>query len=380
MNKGNKTMTILARIHEISKDPWTYGKQWKEKNNKPVLGHFCTYTPEEIVYAAGALPYRIFGSTETISLADAHLQAYSCSLVRGGLEEALKGKLDFLDGTVFPHTCDSIQRLSDIWRLNCGFSMHFDVVLPVKLNTDSARIYMTDVLNLFKKQLESNLNITITDESLKSSIDLYNRSRALIKEIYEIRETNPEKISGNDINALLKCAMFMDRMEFTTLIEEYIKELNEIKANNSLSEKKRIVLAGGICNHPDIYTILEESGSIVIWDELCTGTRYFEGAISSAGDPLDAIAQRYYDRVVCPAKHSDLYKRSEELKEIVEKHNAQGVIFIFLKFCDPHSFDYPFLKKTMDQTGIPTLLLEIEETLPPEGQLRTRFETFSEML
>jgi len=373
-------MTAISTIHELSQDPWTYAQEWKEKNKGIVLGHFCTYTPEEIVYAAGALPFRIFGSAETISRADSHLQAYSCSLVRGGLEEALRGKLDFLDGTVFPHTCDSIQRLSDIWRLNCGFTMHFDVVLPVKLNSSSARTYMTDVLKLFKKQLESQLNITISNESLEESIELYNKSRKLLKEVYEIREKNPEKISGNDVNALLKCAMFMDRKEFTTLIENYIKEINEKVSDNNLSNKKRIVLAGGICNHPDIYNILEESGSIVIWDELCTGTRYIEGSISITDDPVDAIAQRYYDRVVCPAKHNDIYQRSEELKKIVKDHNAQGVIFIFLKFCDPQSFDYPHLKESMDQVGIPTLLLEIEETLPPEGQLRTRFETFSEML
>jgi len=34
----------------------------------------------------------------------------------------------------------------------------------------------------------------------------------------------------------------------------------------------------------------------------------------------------------------------------------------------------------MDEIGVPTLLLEVEEQLPSEGQFRTRFETFIDML
>ena len=93
-------------------------------------------------------------------------------MVRGGLEDVLAGRLSFLDGTVFPHTCDSIQRLSDIWRLNAGVPFHFDVVLPVKLNTDSAREYLRDVLGLFRRDMEQMTGDHVTDEQLRGSIGL----------------------------------------------------------------------------------------------------------------------------------------------------------------------------------------------------------------
>ena len=127
-------MDSLEVFKAVAADPAAYAQAWKQRESRPVVGTFCSYAPEEIILASGALGYRIFGTELTISRADAHMQAYSCSLVRGALEDALDGGLDFLDGAVFPHTCDSIQRLSDIWRMNAKTGFHLDVVLPVKEN------------------------------------------------------------------------------------------------------------------------------------------------------------------------------------------------------------------------------------------------------
>jgi benzoyl-CoA reductase subunit C len=118
----------------------------------------------------------------------------------------------------------------------------------------------------------------------------------------------------------------------------------------------------------------------VVWDDFCTSTRYFEGVVDETGDPIQALAQRYLNRVVCPAKHSGLYDRGNYLIEKVRENRAQGVIFLFLKFCDPHAFDYPYMKAMLDKEGIPSLMVEIEDQIASEGQLRTRCEAFMEML
>lgn len=198
-------------------------------------------------------------------------------------------------------------------------------------------------------------------------------------ELYEIRSNNPDALAGSDMYAVIKSAMAMDRNDFLdglTILLSEIRSSSPLKNNN----RKRILLAGGICSHPDFYTLLEESGGTVVWDELCTGTRLFEGIIDTAKEPVAAISERYIERIVCPAKHSGLTDRGENLARIVKEKNVQGVIFIYLKFCDPQSFDYPYMKGFLDNAGIPNMLLEVEERLPSEGQLRTRFETFVEML
>jgi len=371
-------MNNLDLFRWIANNPGNYARELKKKTGRKIVGYFCSYTPEEVIAAAGAVPFRIFGSGD-IALADAHLQAYSCSLVRGALEDALSGRLDFLDGVVFPHTCDSIQRLSDIWRINASTGFHIDVVLPVKLDTVSSREYMSDVIKKFIRDIEKSLGVVITADALKASADKYNQIRAYLKRIYEIRSENPAVIRSSDVHAIIKASMVMDRdvllKELASFTEDLQKEGEKRRAGG-----KRVVLAGGVCNLPDIYTLIEDSGGVVVWDDFCTGSRYFQGVIDLSSDVLESTAGRYSGRVVCPAKHSGLFPRGEHLVKIAKENKAKGVIFLFLKFCDPHSFDYPYMKEMLDNEGIPSMLFEIEEQLPSEGQFKTRCEAFLEML
>ncbi|MFO7666059.1 MAG: 2-hydroxyacyl-CoA dehydratase family protein [Desulfobacterales bacterium] len=370
-------MNNLELFHRIAKNPDEYGRELK-KSGRKIVGYFCSYTPEEIILAAGAVPFRIFGRGD-VSLADAHLQAYSCSLIRGALEDALSGGLDFLDGAVFPHTCDSIQRLSDIWRINANTGFHIDVVLPVKLDTKSSKEYMTEVIKKFIRDTEKNLEVLISADDLRASAVKYNQIRAYLKKIYEIRSKNPAVIRSSDVHAIIKASMVMDRDMLLKELASFTENLQEEKESVKPGGK-RVVLAGGVCNLPDIYSLIEDSGGAVAWDDFCTGSRYFEDGIELCGDIYKSIAGRYSDRIVCPAKHSGLFSRGEYLVNIARKHNAKGVIFLFLKFCDPHSFDYPYMKEMLDKEGIPSMLFEIEEQLPSEGQFKTRCEAFLEML
>ena len=373
-------VSTIEEFHAVVRNPSEYVKKLKSENGKRVIGFFCSYTPEELIHAAGALPMRLFSSPDqTIAHADAHLQSYSCSLVRGALEEALTGRLDFLDGTVFPHTCDSIQRLSDIWRLNTPFSFFADVVLPVRLDAESARQYMGDVLNKFRSDLEKGLGVEISDEKIRESIVLYNEIRDTLRRLYEFRSENPYILSGSDVYAVVRASMLLERRELLQKLTGLLNEVTEEKSVGS-PEKKRIILTGGICNHPDVYTIIEESGGVVVWDDMCTGARYFDGAISTKGDPVHAIADRYFERVICPAKHVTNFSRGEDIVRIARENRADGVLFLVLKFCDPHAFDYPYMKAFLDKEGVPSMLLEVEDQLPSEGQLETRFEAFIEML
>ena len=374
-------MKQIEECYQILKDPNGYVKRFKAESGRKVVGTFCSYAPEEIILAAGAHPFRLFGSGEKIRLAEAHLQSYCCSLVRGALEDALAGRLEFLDGVVFPHTCDSIQRLSDIWRLNVPACFHLDVVLPVKLDTDGARQYLIDVLNRFRVELGEKLGVTISDDDLRAAIRTMNRIRASLTRIYDLKGERPEILKGSDLYALARAAMIMDRTRAASLLEEVAAEMEKKSASKVAAwPKQRIVLSGGVCNHPDIYTIIEEAGGAVVGDDLCTGSRYFSGLIDEKADPVQAIAGRILTRGVCPAKHRGLTDRADHLVRLAREKRAQGVIFFLLKFCDPHAFDYPYLKEALDRAGVPSLLLEVEDRLPADGQLRTRFEAFVEMI
>ncbi|MDZ7319728.1 MAG: 2-hydroxyacyl-CoA dehydratase family protein [candidate division KSB1 bacterium] len=373
-------MDSFKPFHDITSDPAAYAANWQRQTNRKVIGYFCSYAPEELIVAADALPVRLGSDPLPISLADAHLQAYCCSLARQGLEAVLSGRWQFLEGAVFPHTCDTMQRLSDIWRLRAGLRFHFDVVLPVKFNSTAAQEYLVATLRQFKQDLEQSLGIQITSEKLAQSIRLYNRLRQTLLEIYELRHRQPGLLSGTDLYALMRAATVMDRADLLQQLQTIKATLLQKGLPIASPQAKRILLAGGVCYQPAIYSILEEAGAVVAWDDLCTGTRMIDGWIDEQAEPIAALAQRYWERPICPAKHQDLTSRRDRLLHLIAEKKIAGIIFLRLKFCDPHAFDYPYLKEALDRAGCPHILLEIENHLFSDAQVRTRLEAFVEMI
>lgn len=350
-------------------------------SDKKVIGHLCSYAPEELVLAAGFLPMRLFSSKSDILLAEQHLQAYCCSLVRGVLEDSLSGRLDFLSGAVFPHTCDSIQRLSDIWRIKGRYDFFADVMVPAKLNTTSARAYMAEVLQRLKSDLEQAAGKQITDDDLRQAIAVINTIRRALSRIYALQSRHPGIIKGADLYALVKGAMIMDREHAARLLP-VIADALEDKAHDASPEQniKRVIVSGSICDTPNFYSAIEDAGAIVVGDDLCTGQRWFEGIVEENRDPMQAVADRYMDRIVCPAKHASTTFRGEHLVSLAQKNNARGVIFILLKFCDPHAFDFPYVREFLDKAGIKSTLVEMDDQQDAMGQLATRIETFIHMI
>jgi bzd-type benzoyl-CoA reductase N subunit len=372
-------MEQFKRFHEVASDPATYARQWKERTRGRVVATLCSYAPEEILLAANVLGFRILGTESPIIRADAHLQSYACTLVRGALEEALAGRLDYIDGIVFPHTCDSIQRLSDIWRMNVKTGFHMDLVLPADLTTLASLDYMTAIMETFARELGENLGIGITREDLAAAVLTCNQIRSAVMRIHALRNRVPEAMAGTDLHAMVRAGMVMDRREFLSLVTSLATAL-ESEYSTSQFYGKRIIVAGGLCNMPDLFDVIEQTGSRVVMDDLCTGSRFFQGLVEPDRDLFRAIALRYQNRIVCPAKHSGLRARGEALVQMARESRADGVMFFCLKFCDPFGFDYPYLKQMLDDNQVPSMLCELEGSLAADGQFETRCQAFIEML
>jgi len=378
-------METLEKFHEIARDPFSFARAAKAAGGMNIMGYVCSYAPIEIISAAGFLPFRIFGQGKNSEKADAHLQSYCCGHVRNALSDAISGELDFLDGTIFPHTCDSIQRLSDLWRMNTDFGFHYDLVVPVKVSGENAEKYMTAVLRRFRNELESAFQIEISDDKIRAAADKYNRIRSGLKRLYALRLESPGAISGSDMHAALRAFMSMDPDRFLDMLEALMKHL---EASGPLAGErdgqdgatpKRLMISGGICDSPDFYSFIEEAGGVVVQDDLCSGSRSFSEQIDLNGDIIESIGKSYLKRIVCPSKHDDLYARGNRLLESAKKAKADGVVFIFLKFCDPHLFDYPWLRNLLKENGIDSIMFEMEDKFLPDGPFKTRMEAFLEM-
>ena len=372
----------LEPFHSAVNNPGDVAQSARE-HHRPVIGYLCSYAPEELIYAAGAHPMRLSPSRSTCDLSLNHLQAYCCSLAKGILDQALAGDLDYLDGTVFPHTCDTIQRLSDIWRLNISKPFFADITLPVKLTTQSAMEYMHAVFSTFVSELSAFTGKKVTTETLEASITLFNRIHASLNRIYLMASQTPGIITGQDLLTVTKAAMIMDRVALDKCLTDLANALESGPAKAGpikVNPAKRLILSGSFCDTPEIFSLIEKAEGIVVSDDLCSGMRWFNGQIDTDIPPMEALVQRYTHRIVCPAKHSGTKARAKALIDLVKSANAQGVIFTILKFCDPHAFDYPYLKSALDQEKIPSLFLELDAEKSTTGGLATRIETFIQMI
>jgi len=367
----------LSRLVELRDDPFRWARDWKERTGGKAVGFFCCYAPEEIIHAAGALPVRITGENRVTSKSGAHLQSYCCSLARTSLDMALTGDLEFLDGTVFVHTCDTMQRLSDIWRLNAGYAFHGDVVLPVRFEGDAALEYMREELASFKRRVSDNIG-PVDDSALAESIRLYNRNRELLAELYRLRREDPGIIPSDEALWLVASSALIEKSEHNAMLEEALAGLKG--SSPKPDGKVRLFAAGSVMDQWDFLKMVEEVGGTIVDDDFCTGHRYFDAEVPSDVDPIDGIARRLTDRGSCPCKYLPSGDRANRLLDRIGESGARGAIFFQFKFCDPHSFDYPYIKKALDEEGIPSLHLEIEHDSVSTEQLRTRVEALLETI
>jgi benzoyl-CoA reductase subunit C len=355
----------LKKLMEMRADPYAAARAFKERTGGKVIGYFCCLAPEEMIHAAGALPVRIMGRNKPISRSGAHLQSYCCSLARTGLDMALEGELSFMDGTVFVHTCDTMMRLSDIWRLNAGFAIHGDVVLPVRFEGKNPREYAYRELEHFKTKMEEFLG-PIEDEALRESIKLYNRNRHLLAELYSMRQGNPGVLPYDQALWLSTSSALMEKSEHNELLEEILADLKKT--------------AGGPGENGQKLPMVDQVGATLIDDDFCNGRRYFDTEAPEGPDPVESIVERLWDRQACACKHLPDRDRAACLASRVVDSGARGAIFWLFKFCEPHAFDYPPVKNALDEAGVPSIHLEIEQGSISIEQLRTRVEALVETI
>lgn len=353
----------------------TLYRSWPERYpDRRAMGYICTYSPEEIIHAAGFTPVRLRTGPELPTQAEAHLQSFTCALCRSTLHQALRGDLAFLSGLVFPHTCDTLQVLADVWRENFPNLFVDTVVQPLNLDSPNARPYLVAELQRFRQSLAEFSGQPISGDALRASIQLHNKTRRLLSQLDDQRS----RLTARGFCAAVEASMVMPKEQLNLLVAELVELLGEEAPRQ---KGPRLILVGPVLDDPTVLDTIDDLGACVVGDDLCTGSRYFDQPVAETeeGSPIEALADHYLKRWPCPTKHCLHFQRGEHLLELVEERKADGLVFTLQKFCDPHAFDYAIVKETLDAAGVPHLLLELEHT-PAVGQLRTRLEAFLEML
>lgn len=354
-----------------------YAKKWKERTGGKVIGYFCTYVPEEILYAANILPVRILGSHEPQDVSEPHIFAMFCPFCRDCLAQGLKGRFDYLDGIMIAQSCLHIRQAYTSWDLHIPVDFKYYLPHPMNVQSPHAVPYLTEELKIFKKSVEEWTGKQITDDDLKRGIEIMNKNRRLLQQVYELRKNPNPPLSGLEAMTMVVSAQMTDKEEHNRELESLLQKLPTKNIDNS---GERLIIIGSEDDDTKFIEMVENLGARIVIDEHCTGTRYFDKEVKVNGDLLNAISERYVKRIPCPSKDWPERTRLDQIVQLARDYNVQGAIIMQMKFCDPHELDTVSIKEKLEKdVGIPTIFLEFDVTVPI-GQFKTRVEAFLEIL
>jgi len=384
---NEKNSNSMARVERYYQDYGLRARELKEEG-KRFIAYLCSFVPVEIINAAGFFPFRLRGDVhEPITKGDTQLETIACPFMRSCFDIALKGRYDFCDGLIIPHACDSMARTYSVWRYSLGLPYSHFINLPHTVNEPSVQFFKAE-LTTFRKSLGRFGKKEISDDDLAEAIHLYNENRDKAKAIYELRKSNPPPVSGTEITKILTVGMSLPVAESNELFDGVLEELRQRK-EAPLQKAARIMVDGACVDNIDFISLIEDTGASVVVDSLCIGTRDYWPHVDIAGDPMDAIAHRYLDKINCPRTYrekvgktyeEDLEARFGDIGSLSREFEVDGVILYIYKYCDPFGFEVSSRKAYLDSLKIPVLYLEDEYSACTIGRLITRIQSFLDMI
>lgn len=370
----------LAQAKELYQQRDRRVRELKAQGKK-IIGYLCCYPPLEILAAADLVPYRLMGSmTEPITEADAYLETDICPYVRSCFDLAVKGKYDFLEGVVIPHTCEPIEFLWHIWDYHLHPRYCHYINVPHMARPASHQFFQQE-LGAFRRSVEQFTANAISDQRLAEVRDLYNHHRALMRELYSLRKQEPPLLSGTEVAETIIATLSIPVREGNKLLRDIIQEVTG-RYGAVQRASARLLIYGGEMDDVALIQMVEECGAQVVTDDLCIGTRYFWHDVEKTSDPWEGLAVRYLDKIPCPRTHR-MEKPRERYKyilDLVREFRVNGVVFYILKYCDSFGFDIPDLRDSLRAEGIPSLYIEHDYNMATLMPLKTRVQAFVEMI
>lgn len=359
-----------------NRDHWA--QQWKRQGKK-VIGTLCSYVPEEVIHAAGMLPWRVTGTwRETVHHATVYYPESVCAFCTHVLEEVLVGKLDFLDGVVATNWDQDLVRLWDIWS-SLGKLAFTDILQLPHDNAGGDAQALAREIERLKQGLGGLAGRPVTAASLGNSVAVYNEKRRLLKRLYELRKRAPTPVSGAECLGIVTASTIMPVEEFNRELGTLLPYLEERQVPDDKG-RLRLLVSGDRLDELAYIRLLETLGAVVAMDDLDTGSRYFWEEVAAADeDRLLALAKRYLARPACPRMMS-WEEQAKQVIDWVREYQADGVIEYALFRSRPRLMRAPSFTAALARAGIPVTTIYREYHFANEGQLRTRVQAFYETL
>ncbi len=360
-------------------------KQWKAAApGRKAIGFMPWYVPRELVHAAGMLAVGVQGGGDNLEViqGDAYYQSYICRIPRSTIELGLTGRLDCLDGMLFPSICDVIRNLSGMWQLmfKDKYVRYFDV--PQNYEDEVGGRFYVQELEVLRGDLGKLRGKPITDAELDASIEVYNENRRAIAELYAYRAAKPWQAPTSEVYLVLRAGMVLPPEEHTQLVRDYLAAAEAVQRPKR--DNARIVINGSFCEQPPLNLIksIEMAGCYIVDDDFMLVTRWLLDDVPTVGKPLEELSKAFLHRSASTAAKYDAKRedKGQFLLKQVKKGNAEGVIFAAPSFCDPALLERPMLQDVLAKQKIPYTAFKYAENTGQMAPIREQAGTFADSI
>lgn len=374
--RGKPLEEILYECRELLEDvTFPTVRRWREFGGK-VVGHFQVYFPEEIVHAAGILPFKVCGAPIEAVHADSRFGSYLCSILKTSLELALSKRVEF-DMFVTHPICDAARNLGAVWGRNFSYLSQI-LYLPQNANSPVAVTYLRHEYARLQRSIESIAGRPVKEDDLRRSLSVYNQNRTLLRELYALKRATPWLVSADEAYILVAIGGLIPREEHNELLETVLPQL--AARPNKKQDKIRLVFEGGFCEQPPLDLIRAIARSCyVVDDDLLIGLRWILEDVPLEGDPLFNLARAYLENSSYSPVQHDLRKPKEKmLIERIRNSQADAAILTAAKMCEPGLEEQVAYLHALDKEGIPYFISEFEEKMTTFEHLEIQLDTFVE--
>ena len=370
---------IIEKLCEAGANPGKTLMATKKETGKELVGVFPIHTPDEIVYAAGCVPIGMWGGKAEIQLADKYLQSFCCSIMRTNVEFAMRGYYDMLKAVIIPTFCDTLKCIAENMKLAMPKVPTIIMAYPQHRKLKAGKDFTISEVKRVQRELERILGKIITTEQIEEAFGVYEDYRGAMREFTEEAAKHPEIITAKKRHLIIKAGEFMDKAVYT----KDIKEITEgLKGEGESTFKGTKVIVTGLLSEPvEVLEVFDENQVAIVGDDLSLGSRKWRTpAREDVQDVFEKMAYRIADQEGDTFLYEPDKKKGQMLIDMVKEKKADAVVVMMMKFCDPEEYDYPILKAELEEAGVPELYLEIDQQLATFEQIRTRVQSFTEML
>ena len=346
---------------------------------KKVIGCFPVYVPEELVHASGMIPMGLWGAQTELKLAKRFLPSFVCPIMQSSLELGLRGSYKGLSAVIIPTLCDTFRCVSQDWRFGVPEIPVIPITMPQNRTNGASVDYLISEYESLLARMSTITGLKMTDAALEETIQIYNEHSALMQEFCSVANDHLDVITPVVRHNVMKSAFFYEKGEHNEIMRDILSGLRALPVYES--SDKRVILSGITAEPEELLEILTQNHLAVVGDDLAQESRQYRTAIpTTGGSPIRRLALQWMDRKGCSLIHEPFKKRGEMLLDMAKKNGASGVIYCQMKFCDPEEYDYPICARTLRAEGIQVLQIDIDQQNSSYEQVRTRIQTFAEMI